>query len=647
MQKVIFLFAGLLSACYGKTQELMNLDSLLRLLPQARADTNKVQLYISIGQQYEGSDPETAKYYYQEARDLSQQLGFKKGLVTFYMNYTYVLNQQGFYDSSLQMNLESVQIAREIRDNLLLGKALFNTGSSYRLKEDYEQAVQYYEEGRLLMEPYKDELINAQACDILQNLYTGMKQYHKALEYGRKAVEGLKKAGNQTLLGTAYNNLGLNYTHLGRFDSAHYCFRQSLAIAKEIGDQNMEAAQYLNLGDVLIQTDQYASLKPLMEKSLRIAEDLDLRENKVIALKGLSFYYLYTRQYEIARSYADSALSLAVRFGFTDQRQRLYVHLSNLAYSMQDVALGHKYARLSGQLADSILNEKVRRTTLEMEKKYESARKDAEIAGQRVTLQKKRHELRLLGAGVALLVLVLLLLAGLFRHRQRLQRQRIFQLEQEKRLAASEAVLRGEERERSRMARDLHDGLGGMLAGIKYSMNALRGNLVMTADMARSFERSIDMLDSSIHELRRVAHNLMPEALLRFGLDAALRDYCQELGQTGTPRVTYQSIGLDPLDADSASQLHIYRIAQELVHNACKHAHASQVLVQVSAMGRLVSVTVEDDGIGFDPLTLKSAQGIGLANLENRARMLHGRVDVQSAPGKGTSVHVELKLPDA
>jgi signal transduction histidine kinase len=197
------------------------------------------------------------------------------------------------------------------------------------------------------------------------------------------------------------------------------------------------------------------------------------------------------------------------------------------------------------------------------------------------------------------------------------------------------------------MARDLHDGLGGMLAGIKYSMNALRGNMVLTGDMTRSFERSIDMLDSSIHELRRVAHNLMPEALLRFGLDTALRDYCQELDRGGITRVTYQSIGLDELQADNPSQLHIYRIAQELVHNACKHAQASHVLLQVSVSGRQVSVTVEDDGIGFDPVTLKQATGIGLANLENRARLMQGRVDLQSAPGKGTSVHVELKLPEA
>jgi two-component system, NarL family, sensor kinase len=176
-------------------QELMNRDSLLRLLPKAKADSNKVLLFIHLGQQYENQEPEIAKYYYQSAGELSRQINYLPGRIRFAMNYTYVLNQQGLFDSSLLLNLESVRLARELGDNFMLAKTLFNTGSSYRLKEDYSKAVQYYEEGKRLFEPYKNEAVNAQAYDILQNLYTGMKQYRRSLEYGRPGRSGFQVPG--------------------------------------------------------------------------------------------------------------------------------------------------------------------------------------------------------------------------------------------------------------------------------------------------------------------------------------------------------------------------------------------------------------------------------------------------------------------
>src|SRR5690606_25407219 len=102
----------------------------------------------------------------------------------------------------------------------------------------------------------------------------------------------------------------------------------------------------------------------------------------------------------------------------------------------------------------------------------------------------------------------------------------------------------GEEQERTRLAQDLHDGLGGMLSGIKYSFNTIKGNVVMTKENQQAFERSMDMLDSSIHEMRRVAHNMMPEVLLKFGLDTALKDFCNDISKTGVLQISYQSLGM-------------------------------------------------------------------------------------------------------
>src|SRR6185312_7790505 len=150
----------------------------------------------------------------------------------------------------------------------------------------------------------------------------------------------------------------------------------------------------------------------------------------------------------------------------------------------------------------------------------------------------------LIGSTLALLVISLLSYRN-YKHRQTLQQAKIDELETEKKLTATEAVLKGEEQERTRLAKDLHDGLGGMLSGIKYSFQTMKGNLIMTPENVQAFERSMDMLDSSIKEMRRVAHNMMPEALVKFGLDTALKDFCNDINQSGALQVNYQSIGME------------------------------------------------------------------------------------------------------
>jgi two-component system, NarL family, sensor kinase len=181
-----------------------------------------------------------------------------------------------------------------------------------------------------------------------------------------------------------------------------------------------------------------------------------------------------------------------------------------------------------------------------------------------------------------------------------------------------------------------------MLSGIKYSLNTMKGNLIMTPDNHQAFERSMDMLDSSIKEMRRVAHNMMPEALVKFGLNTALIDFCNDINQSGALQVRYQSIGLENAVLDPTAAITIYRIVQELINNVLKHAAAKTAIVQLSKTNGTIAVTVEDDGKGFDTGILKQSKGIGWSNIQSRVDFLKGNLDVQSQAGKGTSVHIEL-----
>jgi signal transduction histidine kinase len=659
MRKLFILYL-IFGAATIHAQTLMNRDSLLKLLPAAKEDTNAVLLYINVGQQYENNEPDKAKYYYILARDLSQKINYPRGVIKYIVNYTFVLNMQGLYDSSLILNTQSVQLAREIKDSVYLAKALFNTGSVYRAKGEYENAVSCYEEGKKIFSKFGNANIEAQTDDILQLLYTDLKMYKKAIDYGEKAVAGLQRINDQPSLGMALNNLGVAYTCLKNFDKATLLFKKALDIAYLIGDKNMEQNQYLNLGNIFLEQGEYEKMKPYMDKALLLSKILKAHEIELIGTKGLSYYYTYKKNYILAERFANEALSLSYLFDFKTQRVQVFNQLSKLAFLKQDLNSGNYYAIQSEALSDSLLNETIQKNTMELEKKYETEKKELQIKQleadkkvQQLSIRQKNTFNYILIGGFASLLLISILSYRTYRQKQALQQQRINELETQQQLTATEAVLKGEEQERTRLAKDLHDGLGGMLSGIKYSFNNMKGNLIMTPENQQAFERSMDMLDSSIKEMRRVAHNMMPEALVKFGLDTALKDFCNDINQTGALNVTYQSIGMEGIMIDQTTAITIYRIVQELINNTMKHAGAKTAIVQVTKSGNQISVTVEDDGKGFNTEILKHARarpddgvgrGIGYTNIQNRVEFLKGKLDVNSETGKGTSVLIELTV---
>jgi len=336
-------------------------------------------------------------------------------------------------------------------------------------------------------------------------------------------------------------------------------------------------------------------------------------------------------------------MQIAEKDSIVDPLLIMYTTLSTIKSAQHDFVSVNFYDQKSDALSQSLQQQELSEYAIELETKYETEKKDNQLKLQEVKIkQKNTLNYILLGSAGALLVISLLAYRN-YEHKRKLQQQRISELETEKQLTATEAVLKGEEQERTRLAKDLHDGLGGMLSGIKHSFQNMKGNLVMTPDNHQAFERSMDMLDSSIKEMRRVAHNMMPEALVKFGLDTALKDFCNDINQSGALRVTYQSIGMENTAIEQTMAITIYRIVQELINNSIKHAAAETAIVQISKTNGDISITVEDDGKGFDTTLLKGTKGMGWGNIESRVEYLKGKVDVQSEPGKGTSVLIEIK----
>ena len=287
-------------------------------------------------------------------------------------------------------------------------------------------------------------------------------------------------------------------------------------------------------------------------------------------------------------------------------------------------------------LQSSWSNKNYQSSIREMEVKYETEKKETQIA----TLESEKKMmiwLGIAGGGVLLLTLAVSLMFWRWSvQKHRLAEQQVKQLEQEKRLVATQAVLDGEVQERTRLARDLHDGLGSILAGTKLNLLEMKKSVVMEYTDAERYETALGLLDESIREMRRVAHHLMPESLVNMGLKHSITDFCRTI-----PHAQFNYYG-DESRIDPKLEVMLYRIMHELVSNALKHSGAGYILVEITRYENKIVLTVHDNGCGFDASNV--TQGMGLANIRNRVSAHNGNLIIDSNKGKGTEINVELRI---
>jgi signal transduction histidine kinase len=216
------------------------------------------------------------------------------------------------------------------------------------------------------------------------------------------------------------------------------------------------------------------------------------------------------------------------------------------------------------------------------------------------------------------------------------QQKRSLQLQKGHALAEISAM----ERERSRIAADLHDDVGPMLSMIKFQIFSV--DTASEEDM-QGLNKVNEHIDDIISRLREISVNLMPASLLRKGLGTAIEEYMENLQKSGIVRTHFHSemIGNHPQD----TSINLFRICQEVVHNALKHAEAKNISIRIKEEKGMLSLLVKDDGKGFDyEKRLKDSSGFGLRSIKNRAELLNGEMIVESKPGVGSAFLFEIPV---
>ncbi len=643
MKKLLVLLLMASSAMHAQNDR--KADSLFRALAVAKEDTTKLNLLFDISDLYENSEPAKAKIFIKKAGELNKKLHSPKGIIKFYKYMTRVHAYLSENDSAIVYATKLYDYARETHDTLNMGIGLMNIGERHSFNSDYAKGLLYSLKGlKLLQGKGYGPRIEAALYGCIQANYLFMRQYSRSVEFGKKAEQIERDLPGKQGLTTTLINLANAYGELGGMQTSENYYTEAIALAQKDNNQILEAMAYQGLTALSLKQKKIGKLKEYAEKGLALAEKLGDHFGIMASKQGLSIYYLFEKKYDIATRYAEEALELSRENKFIESEAVILKSLANISFAANDIDNGYDYQEKSIKISEAIFSESLARKDAEIRVKYETEKKEAQIQLQGAQLkQKNTLNYILIGSTVALLIILVLSYRN-YRNKKILQQRRITELETEKKLTATEAIIKGEEQERSRLAKDLHDGLGGMLSGVKHSLSSIKENLIMTEQNMNAFEHSLIMLDSSISEMRRVAHNMMPESLLKFGLDLALRDFCQQVTTSGILKVSYLSMGLTDQNIEQSLAITVYRIVQELLNNSIKHASAKNAIVQVALEGRQLLVTVEDDGKGMDPNILKSAKGIGWKNISSRLDYHNGKLDIQSSPDKGTSVYIEFTI---
>jgi two-component system NarL family sensor kinase len=362
-------------------------------------------------------------------------------------------------------------------------------------------------------------------------------------------------------------------------------------------------------------------------------------------LKTLMFLAEDNNQPELSAKYTKQAMKIAEDNEMTDHLVELYEDYATDLARQHDYKAAYDYLMKYTIMNDSIQGVDVQKQLQELDTKYLTAQKEKQIVTLENEKQTRNTLIYGLVAGLVALALISVLTYRNITIRKRIAEKEVQQLQQERQLVATNSILKGQEEERTRVARDLHDGLGGLLSGIKLTLNSVKGNVILPEESAMTFTRALTQLDGAISEMRRVAHSMMPETLVRFGLIDALNDFCEGISASGQLKVVMQDFGFDKR-LDSSVEIVLYRVVQELLNNVLKYAEATEAHVQLTWVENNVSLTVEDNGKGFDVSTLDQNKGAGMRNVQARVDYLNGKLDIQSKPDEGTSISVEIVFND-
>lgn len=476
-------------------------------------------------------------------------------------------------------------------------------------------------------------------------------QYSIAETYIHLAITALKNKDVATHeLITAYHTIAENHSLSGKNAAAKLALDSAAALLPAYPQSEYYLDHYAAEGLYYTVAGEFKKALASLSKGVDMAKRLHLRYPEQRLVMQQFYAYYNDKNYESARTTLQYLMQQPEMMGFAANRLQLFYGMAFTYEGLRQMGPAFQWLKKYSELSDSMQQSQLKTDVQAMEAKFRHSEKQKEINALKAqTIQdslaaRNAHLVNgLLAGGLIFMLVVLVFALVVHRNRKKLHDQQLTEILQQQQIRYSQAIMEGEEQERRRLAQELHDGLGGLLAVTKINLSSQINDGCTTTQRAE-LGKITQQLDHSMHELRRIAHNMMPVNLLRMGLETALKDLCESL-MTEQTTIDFQALNINNSLRQDA-QIHIYRIAQELLTNAIRHGQATHIMLQCSQNGKVFFITQEDNGRGFDTGFINQVKGIGLSNIKNRVGYLRGKIDIDSAANAGTAVNIELHVEE-
>ncbi len=635
----------------ARLQAQETIDSLRKSIRNARQDTNLVWTYRQLFRELyalEGKENEALDVA-QKGLSLCRKLDFETGTDLFLFYNATVLDVLGRSQEAIPYFEEGLALSQKRKDSLAMADYRINLGVTWYQLGVYDKSLQNYLSAYHIYEALNDREKLSKVLNNIGIMYLEEKNYDRAIDIYQKSIGIKEELGDSSGLAATYQNLGSAHDAKKDEEKAISHLKKALQIYELLDRPRDAAGCRVSLGKAYFDFGKTAEAKSVLLPAIRFYETQADPEYTPTAWGLMGKMALQEAHYANAETFFKKGFALAESYGRRETMLSLLEELAETQQKLNKPAEALASFKMAYALRDSMTEERRLSLIKEMQTRFDVVQKDKDLQISQIELrQRTRQKNNLLLLALLLGVLSISIFIGL-RGRMRankkiaaqesaLQQQEIRRLEQENKLTALSSMLEGQEKERSRIANDLHDGLGGLLASLKSHV----GRLLESGQDAELASKTNRLIDDAAGEVRRISHNMMPRALALSGLPGALEDLAQDLRKQGM-ECDLEIIGFDhahPLDSTQAVM--IYRIVQELSHNAVKHAGATHLLLQLLRKEGRLTIIVEDNGKGFDVKEALKKKGLGLSSIESRVQFLQGTIEWDSVPGEGTTVVITV-----
>lgn len=606
----------------------------------SESDSMEVMTLINASQEANYINADSARDLANKALELSNQLSYQYGVAHSYNRIGITYQVLGIYDSALLHLMNSLEIWESKKDSFEIANVLNNIGIVYDEKGMDDQAITYYTNSLRIYEALNTPPGMAKVYNNLGIIYKKNRQYDKVISYYLKSLKIYEEMDHGFGIAATKGNLGSAYLELKKYDLSIEYSKESIVGYEEEGIDQFIPYSLENIGLAYRGLDQIEEAKKYHEEALMLYKAYGNRKESAFTLGSLSEISMDQSDYSNAKKNAEEAFSIASLIGTLEELKRASslltrsnIYLNNSVEANQSLSNFISYS-------DSLNNQERNSAIAEVQVKYETEKKDQEI--KTLAAESELQELKIAQSRWVLLIIVMLaflLIVGLmlFNSRKRYKMKAALADERDRiQKNRFKAVLEAEEKERKRIAQELHDGLGQILSTARLSISSLDED-----EQNKSVQHSLKLIDTAVNETRTISHNMMPNALVSLGLEAALQDLIRNVNMSGGIKA---HINIEQLpQVDEATSVAVYRIVQEIINNTLKYAEASEVSVNIKTSDQ-INLEIVDNGKGFDTSNIENSDGIGWKNIYSRAEMMNGNVSVYSKLREGTKVQIILPL---